>query len=59
MVLHVTMLELIATVSECAETEAEVIATVVHMVNTGIVRLAGNFRGCTFTSGGELSALAA
>jgi len=29
-------------------TEAELIATVVHLVNSGAVRLCGNFRGARF-----------
>jgi hypothetical protein len=43
-----TMLDLVAAVSEIAETEAEVIATVVYMVNSGRVRLCGNFKGARF-----------
>lgn len=41
----VTMLELVSTVGEFARSEAEVIATVAHMVNSGLVELCGNFRG--------------
>jgi hypothetical protein len=41
----VTMLELVTTVGEFARSEAEVIATVAHMVNSGLVELCGNFRG--------------
>ena len=50
MAIRVTMLELVETVSEFANTEAEVIATVVHMVNSGSVELCGNFRGMTFAA---------
>lgn len=50
MAIRVTMLELVETVTEFAETEAEVVATVVHMVNTGLVELSGNFRGMTFAA---------
>jgi hypothetical protein len=42
------MQELVAAVAECAESEAEVVATVVHMVNTGLVRLDGKLRGARF-----------
>ena len=42
----VTMLDLVTAISEDAVSEAEVIATVVYMVNSGRVRLNGNFRGC-------------
>lgn len=48
----VTMLELVATVNECARSEAEVIATVAHMVNAGLVELTGNFRGARVVLGG-------
>jgi hypothetical protein len=48
---NVTLLELVDAVSESARTEAEVIATVVYMVNSGRVRLAGNFRGARFDLG--------
>ncbi len=42
---ELTFLELIDAVSEVSDTEQEVIATVSHMLNSGRVRLAGNFRG--------------
>jgi hypothetical protein len=45
---QVTMLDLVTAVSECAKSEAEVVATVVHMVNTGLVRLDGKLRGAHF-----------
>ena len=44
----ITLLELVVAVSEHASGEAEVIATVVHLVNSGVVRLCGNFRGARF-----------
>jgi hypothetical protein len=44
----VTLLDLVRTVSGYAHSEAEVIATVVHLVNSGAVRLCGNFRGTRF-----------
>jgi len=40
----VTLLELIDAVSEVSESEQEVVATVAHMLNSGRVRLSGNFR---------------
>jgi hypothetical protein len=40
-----TLLDLVTAVSDVANTEDEVIATVVHLVNSGAVRLCGNFRG--------------
>ena len=50
MTIRITLLELVETVSEFANTDAEVVATVVHMVNTGMVELCGNFRGMTFAA---------
>ncbi len=55
----ITMLELVTTVSECASSEAELIATVVHLVNSGIVRLCGNFRGARFVLDDVLTPAAA
>ena len=46
-----TLLDLIAAVAENARTEAEVVATVVYMVNSGAVRLCGNFSGARFERG--------
>jgi len=48
MTLNVTLLDLVNAVSEHARSEAEVIATVVYLVNSGRVRLSGNFRGARF-----------
>lgn len=44
----VTMLDLVTAISQDAASEAELIATVVYMVNSGRVRLNGNFRGSKF-----------
>ena len=41
---QVTLLELIDAVSEVSESEQEVVATVTYMLNSGRVRLSGNFR---------------
>jgi hypothetical protein len=43
-----TMLELVTAVARTAESEAEIVETVVALVNSGAVRLCGNFRGQTF-----------
>ena len=43
-----TLLDLVNAVSEHARSEAEVIATVVAMVNSGRVTLCGNFKGARF-----------
>jgi hypothetical protein len=43
-----TLLDLVTAVSQSARSENEVIATVVHMVNSGMVRLCGNFAGARF-----------
>ncbi len=44
----ITMLDLVSAVAEDAKSDAELIATVVYMVNSGRVRLNGNFRDCRF-----------
>jgi hypothetical protein len=59
MVLRCTLLELVEAVSDCAETDTEAVATVVHLVNSGSVQLCGNFRGARFdleTTGAALGA---
>jgi hypothetical protein len=48
MVLRSTLLELVKAVSDSAETDTEIVATVVHLVNSGQVQLCGNFRGARF-----------
>jgi hypothetical protein len=48
MAIESTLLELVKAVSDHAETDTEVVATVVHLVNSGQVRLCGNFRGARF-----------
>jgi len=45
---NVTLLDLVAAVSRYAHSDDELIATVVYLVNSGRVRLAGNFRGARF-----------
>ena len=45
---NVTLLDLVNAISEQARNEAEVIATVVYLVNSGRVRLCGTFRGARF-----------
>jgi hypothetical protein len=40
-----TLLDLVTAVSDASDNEDEVIATVVHLVNSGTVRLCGHFRG--------------
>lgn len=48
MAANVTLLDLVKTVSEYARSDAEIVATVVHLVNSGAVRLCGTFRGARF-----------
>jgi hypothetical protein len=48
MALNVTLLDLVTVLSRETDSEAEVIATVVAMVNRGTVRLAGSFKGTRF-----------
>jgi hypothetical protein len=45
MTLETTLLDLVTAVNEVAETEDEAVATIVHLVNAGTVRLGGTFRG--------------
>jgi hypothetical protein len=41
---HLTLLELVEAVSEVTDDEQEIIATVLHMLENGSVKLAGNFQ---------------
>jgi hypothetical protein len=41
---HLTLLELVRTIGEITEDEAEIAATVIHMLRSGTVKLAGTFR---------------
>ena len=43
-----TLLDLVNAVAEHARSDAEVVATVVWMVNQGHVRLCGTFKGARF-----------
>jgi len=51
----VTLLDLVNAVAEHSRSEAEVVATIVCMVNQGHVRLCGTFKGARF----DLSTVAA
>ena len=42
--LRVTLLELVGAVCDVTSTDAEVVATVINMIETGRVRLSGSFR---------------
>jgi len=42
------MQDLVNAVAEHARNDAEILATVVHMVNTGLVQLVGKPRGARF-----------
>jgi len=42
---QITLLELVAAVADASSTDAEVIATVAHLIHTRQVELVGNFRG--------------
>ena len=44
-IVHTTLLNLVQAVSEYAHTDAEVVATVVALINSDKVRLSGNFAG--------------
>lgn len=43
-VVHLTLLELVRTVGEITDDEAEIVATVIQMLRSGRVKLAGSFR---------------
>jgi hypothetical protein len=51
----ITLLQLVDAVSELTETEAELIAVVIDLVNGGHVELGGTFRGCKFPREGTPS----
>ena len=53
-----TLYELVEAVSEYARNDAEVLATIVHLVNSGQVRLVGRLRNARIAlpSGGRLVA---
>jgi hypothetical protein len=44
-VVHTTLLELVRTIGEITDDEAEIVATVIQMIRSGTVELTGNFRG--------------
>ncbi|MDJ0869745.1 MAG: hypothetical protein QNK03_26840 [Myxococcota bacterium] len=44
-VLETTLLELVRAISEVTDDDREVLATVMHLLRSGRVRLVGNFRG--------------
>jgi hypothetical protein len=46
-----TLSDLVAAVAEQARTEAELVATVVYLVNSGAVRLCGALAGARFDLG--------
>ena len=46
-----TMLDLVNAVSAHARSDEEVVATIVYLVNSGRVRLGGNFRGALIDLG--------
>jgi hypothetical protein len=56
MALNVTLLDLVNAVSAHARSEAETIATVVYLVNSGRVRLCGTFKGGRFDVSGPAEA---
>jgi len=45
---NITLLELVNEVATHAGSDAEVVATVVYLVNSGRVRLCGSFKGARF-----------
>jgi len=47
----VTLFDLVSAVSDYAKSEAELVATVAHLVNSGRVRLGGHFSGARIDLG--------
>jgi len=47
----VTLLDLVNAISDQADSEEEVVATVVHLVNSRQVQLGGSFRGAKIDVG--------
>ena len=45
---NMTLLDLVNAVADQTQSETETIATVVYLVNSGRVRLCGNFKGARF-----------
>ena len=43
--IQLTLLDLVRTVGEITDDEAEIVATVLHMLRSGTVKLTGSFRG--------------
>lgn len=41
---RLTLLELVRTIGEITDDEAEIVATVLHMLRSGTVKLTGSFR---------------
>ena len=48
---NTTLLDLVNAISAHTRSEAELIATVAYLVNSGRVRLCGTFKGCRFDLG--------
>ena len=48
MAANVTLLELVNAVAEHARSEDETVATIIYMVNRGVVHLCGTFKGARF-----------
>ena len=44
----ITMLELVTVLAARATSDAEIVRTAIQLVNAGVVRLCGTFRGRTF-----------
>jgi hypothetical protein len=52
MTLNITLLDLVTAISAHTRSEAELIATVAYLVNSGCVRLCGTFKGARFDLAG-------
>ncbi len=56
MKVQTTLLELVTALNDACDTEDEVVATIVHLVNSGAVRLCGIFRGARIDVRGSSTA---
>ena len=56
MAINVTLLELVDAVGQHAHSDDEAIATIIYMVNRGVVRLCGTFKGARFDLGTRVAA---
>lgn len=57
-IFQTTLLDLVRTVNEFSTSEAETVATVAYLINSGKVRLCGNFAGAKIDLNAPVGAVA-